>query len=95
MTARLGGKTATASTDGKGRWRVAMPAMPAGGQSNMAFPARLSTGAWPGFPGNPDLRFVNLQLASAAAVQPDLKQPVPGCGATMRYRLACSSPDAT
>jgi hypothetical protein len=104
VTVRLGGKTATAGADGSGRWRVAMPAMPAGGphalsvtdgngaatlgdimvgdvclcggQSNMAFPARLSTGAWPGFPANPDLRFVNIQLASAAAAQPDLKQPV-------------------
>jgi hypothetical protein len=47
-----------------------------GGQSNMAFPARLSTGAWPDFPANPDLRFINIQLASEAAVQDDLKRPV-------------------
>jgi sialate O-acetylesterase len=47
-----------------------------GGQSNMEFPARLSTGAWPEFPGNPELRFVNIPHTSAAAVQPDLPQPV-------------------
>jgi len=46
-----------------------------GGQSNMAFPARLSTGAWPDFPANPDLRFINIQLASESAVQDDLKRP--------------------
>ncbi|SFV16216.1 sialate O-acetylesterase [Pseudoduganella namucuonensis] len=47
-----------------------------GGQSNMAFPARLSTGAWPDFPANPNLRFINIQLASEPAVQDDLKRPV-------------------
>lgn len=47
-----------------------------GGQSNMAFPARLSTGAWSDFPANPDLRFINVQLTSEAAVQDDLKRPV-------------------
>ena len=47
-----------------------------GGQSNMEFPARLSTGAWPEFPANPDLRFLNVQLSSEAAVQDELKQPV-------------------
>jgi hypothetical protein len=47
-----------------------------GGQSNMAFPARLSTGAWPDFPANADLRFVNVQLVSEAAVQDDLKRPL-------------------
>ncbi|USX26527.1 beta galactosidase jelly roll domain-containing protein [Oxalobacteraceae bacterium OTU3CINTB1] len=47
-----------------------------GGQSNMAFPARLSTGAWPNFPDNPNLRFVNVQLVSEAAVQDDLKRPL-------------------
>ncbi|WP_377705227.1 sialate O-acetylesterase [Pseudoduganella sp. UC29_71] len=46
------------------------------GQSNMAYPARLSTGAWSDFPANPDLRFVNVQLVSEAAVQHDLKRPV-------------------
>ncbi|CAN7332119.1 glycoside hydrolase family 2 [Pseudoduganella sp. LjRoot289] len=47
-----------------------------GGQSNMAFPARLSTGAWSDFPANPDLRFVNIQLVSEAAIQSDLQRPV-------------------
>ena len=47
-----------------------------GGQSNMAFPARLSTGAWSDFPANPDLRFVNVQLVSEAGVQDDLKRPL-------------------
>jgi hypothetical protein len=47
-----------------------------GGQSNMEFPVRLSTGAWPEFPGNPELRFVNIQRSSEPAVQQDLKQPV-------------------
>lgn len=47
-----------------------------GGQSNMAFPARLSTGAWTDFPANANLRFVNVQLVSTAAVQDDLKRPV-------------------
>ena len=46
-----------------------------GGQSNMEFPLRLSTGAWPGFPANPDLRFVNIQRISELAVQQDLKRP--------------------
>jgi hypothetical protein len=47
-----------------------------GGQSNMEFPVRLSTGAWPEFPGNPDLRFVNIPRTSEPAVQQDLKQAV-------------------
>jgi sialate O-acetylesterase len=47
-----------------------------GGQSNMAFPARLSTGAWSDLPANPDLRFINIQLSSEAAVQDELKGPV-------------------
>jgi len=46
-----------------------------GGQSNMEFPLRLSTGAWPEFPANPDLRFVNIQRISELAVQQDLKRP--------------------
>ncbi|WP_082548205.1 sialate O-acetylesterase [Massilia sp. Root335] len=46
-----------------------------GGQSNMEFPLRLSTGAWPAFPANPDLRFVNIQRISELAVQQDLKRP--------------------
>jgi len=47
-----------------------------GGQSNMSFPARLSTGAWPDFPDNPNLRFVNVETVSDAAVQHDLKRPL-------------------
>ena len=47
-----------------------------GGQSNMEFPVRLSTGAWPDFPANADLRFLNVQLSSDAAVRDELKQPV-------------------
>lgn len=46
------------------------------GQSNMAFPARLSTGAWPDFPANADLRFINVTLSSEAGAQDELKQPV-------------------
>ncbi|MES2349963.1 MAG: sialate O-acetylesterase [Pseudomonadota bacterium] len=46
-----------------------------GGQSNMEFPLRLSTGAWPEFPANPDLRFVNIERISELAVQQDLKRP--------------------
>jgi hypothetical protein len=47
-----------------------------GGQSNMEFPARLSTGAWSDLPANPMLRFVNIQKTSEAAVQGELKRPV-------------------
>jgi len=47
-----------------------------GGQSNMEFPVRLSTGALDQFPANSDLRFINVQAATEAAVQQDLKQPV-------------------
>jgi hypothetical protein len=47
-----------------------------GGQSNMAFPVRLSTGAWPDFPANPDLRFINIQMSSEPSAQDDLKRPV-------------------
>jgi sialate O-acetylesterase len=47
-----------------------------GGQSNMAFPARLSTGAWADFPANPDLRFVNIQQVSEPGLQQDLKRPL-------------------
>ena len=46
-----------------------------GGQSNMEFPARLSTGASFGFPDNPDLRFINVQRTSEAGAQDDLKRP--------------------
>jgi sialate O-acetylesterase len=49
-----------------------------GGQSNMEFPARLSTGAWGGFgAANDDLRFVTIGRDSAAAAQDDLRQPAP------------------
>ncbi|MGN6363838.1 sialate O-acetylesterase [Asticcacaulis taihuensis] len=45
------------------------------GQSNMEFPARLSTGAWGeiGASANPNLRFVNIEKDSAAAPRDDLK----------------------
>jgi sialate O-acetylesterase len=45
------------------------------GQSNMEFPARLSTGAWGeiGASANPDLRFVNIEKDSSAAPRDDLK----------------------
>ena len=104
VTVGLGGQTAEAIAAADGKWRLNMPAMPAGGphtlsvsgdggattlkdimigdiylcggQSNMAFPARLSTGAWPDFPANANLRFVNVQLVSDAAVQDDLKRPL-------------------
>ncbi len=100
----LAGKRADAKAGADGRWRVALPAMAAGGphtlavagggggttlkdimigdvflcsgQSNMAFPVRLSTGAWPDFPANADLRFINIQLVSEPGVQHDLKRPV-------------------
>ena len=42
----------------------------------MAFPARLSTGAWDEFSANPDLRFTNIQNASAFTRQDDLKRQV-------------------
>jgi hypothetical protein len=49
-----------------------------GGQSNMEFPARLSTGAWSGFPdaANADLRFVTIAQDSAAAPREDFKAPI-------------------
>ena len=100
----LAGASAEAKADAKGRWRVGMPAMAAGGphtlavtgggagttlrdimigdvylcggQSNMAFPVRLSTGAWSDLPANAELRFVNVQLVSEAGVQDDLKRPL-------------------
>lgn len=47
------------------------------GQSNTAFPVRLSTGAWTEFPANPDLRFVNTQRASQRTRRPaHLNRPV-------------------
>lgn len=48
-----------------------------GGQSNMEFPARLSTGAWNGFneAANDDLRFVTIARDSEAAPLTDLKHP--------------------
>jgi sialate O-acetylesterase len=46
-----------------------------GGQSNMEFPARLSTGAWGEIDAsaNPNLRFVNIDKDSSAAPRDDLK----------------------
>ena len=46
-----------------------------GGQSNMEFPARLSTNAWSGLGGsaNADLRFVNIPHDSVPAPRQDLK----------------------
>ncbi len=46
-----------------------------GGQSNMEFPARLSTGAWGEIDAsaNPNLRFVNIDKDSSAAPRSDLK----------------------
>jgi sialate O-acetylesterase len=48
-----------------------------GGQSNMEFPARLSTNAWGGLAGsaNDDLRFLTIAHASEPAPLEDLKQP--------------------
>lgn len=104
VTVSLAGRSGEANAGANGRWRLSLPAIPAGGphtltvsgggagttlqdimigdvylcggQSNMAFPARLSTGAWPDFPDNPDLRFVNIQTVSEVAVQDDLKRPL-------------------
>ncbi|SEO39343.1 sialate O-acetylesterase [Duganella sp. CF517] len=104
VSVSLGGETAETKASPGGAWRLAMPAMAAGGphrltvsgggaattlndimigdvylcggQSNMAFPARLSTGAWSDLPANPDLRFVNVQNVSEAAVQGDLARPL-------------------
>lgn len=104
VTVSLAGQSGEANAGANGRWRLSLPAIPAGGphtltvtgggagttlqdimigdvylcggQSNMAFPARLSTGAWPDFPDNPDLRFVNIQTVSEVAVQDDLKRPL-------------------
>lgn len=46
-----------------------------GGQSNMAYPARLATGAWDPFRTENNIRFVNIPNVSAAAPQDSLKQP--------------------
>jgi hypothetical protein len=46
-----------------------------GGQSNMEFPARLSTGAWSDLPANPNLRFVDIENTSETAAKDDLKKP--------------------
>lgn len=53
-----------------------------GGQSNMEFPARLSTGAWGGLAHAPQpmLRFAHVEKASAPAPLEDLGQP-------LRWRL--------
>lgn len=49
-----------------------------GGQSNMEFPARLSTGAWGGLAHAPQpmLRFAHVEKASAPAPLEDLAQPL-------------------
>lgn len=49
-----------------------------GGQSNMEFPTRQSTGAWGGLggAGNTDLRFVNIEKDSEPTPQADLKTAV-------------------
>ncbi|WP_066721517.1 sialate O-acetylesterase [Sphingomonas pituitosa] len=49
-----------------------------GGQSNMEFPARLSTGAWGGLAhaAQPMLRFAHVEKASAPAALEDLAQPL-------------------
>lgn len=49
-----------------------------GGQSNMEFPARLSTGAWGGLAHAPQpmLRFAHVEKASAPAPLEDLGQPL-------------------
>ena len=107
VSASLNGQTATGRTDPQGRWRIVLPAMPAGGpytlsvkagrgsqqvsdvligdvylcggQSNMEFPARLSTGAWGGLAAHPEpqLRFAHIEKESAAAPLEDLRQPAP------------------
>lgn len=99
----LGASIQRGRADAQGKWRVALPAMAAGGpyflsvagaagstrvadvkigdvylcggQSNMEFPARLSTNAWSGFPANDDLRFVNIPRDSQPAPRDDLKEP--------------------
>ncbi|HVZ30674.1 MAG TPA: sialate O-acetylesterase [Asticcacaulis sp.] len=48
-----------------------------GGQSNMQFPARLSTGAWGDIPAstNTNIRFLTVPTYSASRPQTDLRQP--------------------
>lgn len=50
-----------------------------GGQSNMEFPARQSTGAWGGLAPKPEpmLRFAHVEHDSAAAPRDDLSKPAP------------------
>ena len=50
-----------------------------GGQSNMEFPARLSTGAWGGLAPHPEpmLRYAHIEKDSEPAPLDDLKQPAP------------------
>ena len=50
-----------------------------GGQSNMEFPARLSTGAWGGLAPHPEphLRFAHIEHDSAASPRDDLAKPAP------------------
>jgi sialate O-acetylesterase len=50
-----------------------------GGQSNMEFPARLSTGAWGGLAphAEPQLRFAHIEKDSAAAPRDELKAAAP------------------
>jgi sialate O-acetylesterase len=103
VTVNINGRTASATGGADGKWRVSLPALPAGGpyalsvsdgqttttlndiligdvylcggQSNMEFPARLSTGAWGEIDAsaNPNLRFVTIGRDSAAAPRDDLK----------------------
>ena len=47
-----------------------------GGQSNMAYPARISTSAWDNFAPNNSIRFVNIENDSDPAQRDELKRPV-------------------
>lgn len=106
VTLSIAGKTVEGMADARGRWRVRLPRLPAGGpyrmtltsggattvlddiaigdvflcggQSNMEFPARLSTNAWSGFPdaANADLRFVTIDKDSTPAPRAELKTSV-------------------
>ncbi len=103
LTVSLNGQSVNAKADAAGKWRVALPAMTAGGpytltvadgaatttlndimvgdvvmcggQSNMQFPARLSTGAWSGIgaSANNNLRFILVQNESEPLPLDELK----------------------
>lgn len=64
-----------------------------GGQSNMAYPARLATGTWDAFRVENEIRFVNIPNVSAMAQQADLKAPsewkVAGPNTTGEASAAC------